>query len=141
MTMYVVRLGTTRIDDEGIRIGAVRRPPRGVKKEEYASQNWYDIWLPEIAPSPELMKLGKSVKSEAEWAKFSGKYKKELSSPDKNRILDLLAVFSHTTNFSIGCYCEDESRCHRSTLRDLLIDKGAKVRLDIHIYQYHEDND
>lgn len=126
MTIQVVRLGTSRNINEGPRIGTVRRPPRGVKKSEYASQNWYDVWLPNIAPTNELMKLGQAAESDKEWSLFVKKYRKEISNPEKNRILDLLATLSHTANFSVGCYCKNEARCHRSILRELLVEKGAK---------------
>jgi len=127
MSIQIVRLGTKRNSNEGIRIGTVRRPPRGVKKSEYASQNWYDVWLPNIAPTSELMKLGQAAESDKEWSIFVKKYRTEMSVPEKNRILDLLAVLSHNTNFSVGCYCENEARCHRSILRELLAGKGAKL--------------
>lgn len=126
MTIQVVRLGTSRNINEGPRIGTVRRPPRGVKKSEYASQNWYDVWLPNIAPTNELMKLGQAAESDKEWSLFVKKYRKEISNPEKNRILDLLATLSQTANFSVGCYCKNEARCHRSILRELLVEKGAK---------------
>ena len=128
MSVEVVRLGTLRSSNEGLRIGTVRRPPRGVKKSEYASQNWYDVWLPNIAPTAELMKLGQAAKSDKEWSRFVQKYRSEMSSPEKSRILDLLAALSHTANFSVGCYCENESRCHRSILRELLVARGAKFK-------------
>ena len=127
MTIQIVRLGTLRNKNEGLRIGTVRRPPRGVKKSEYASQNWYDVWLPNVAPTSELMKLGQAAESDKEWSIFVKKYRTEMSVPEKNRILDLLAALSHNTNFSVGCYCENEARCHRSILRELLADKGAKL--------------
>lgn len=128
MSVEVVRLGTLRSSNEGLRIGTVRRPPRGVKKSEYASQNWYDVWLPNIAPTAELMKQGQAAKSDKEWSRFVQKYHSEMSSPEKSRILDLLAALSHTANFSVGCYCENESRCHRSILRELLVARGAKFK-------------
>lgn len=127
MSVQIVRLGTTRKSNEGLRIGTVRRPPRGVKKSEYASQNWYDVWLPNVAPTAELMKQGQTAESDKEWSRFVKKYRSEISSPDKSRILDLLAAMSHTSNFSVGCYCENESRCHRSILRELLAERGAKL--------------
>lgn len=127
MSVQIVRLGTTRRSNEGLRIGTVRRPPRGVKKSEYASQNWYDVWLPNVAPTAELMKQGQTAESDKEWSRFVKKYRSEISSPDKSRILDLLAALSHTSNFSVGCYCENESRCHRSILRELLAERGAKL--------------
>jgi uncharacterized protein YeaO (DUF488 family) len=125
MTIRIVRLGTNRLRGEGLRIGTVRRPPRGVTKSEYASQNWYDVWLPNVAPTSELMKLGRAAESEKEWAAFVRKYRAEMANPEKSRILDLLAALSHDTNFSVGCYCENEARCHRSILRELLVERGA----------------
>ena len=127
MAISVVRLGTARMKKEGLRIGTVRRPPRGVPKSEYATQNWYDVWLPDIAPSPDLMKLGRAVESDKQWAEFVRKYRKEMAHPEKSRILDLLAALSHDANFSVGCYCQNEARCHRSILRVLLVEKGAKL--------------
>ena len=127
MSVQIVRLGTTRRSNEGLRIGTVRRPPRGVKKSEYASQNWFDVWLPNVAPTAELMRQGQTAESDKEWSRFVKKYRSEISSPDKSRILDLLAALSHTSNFSVGCYCENESRCHRSILRELLAERGAKL--------------
>jgi len=125
MTIQIVRLGTSRNSNEGLRIGTVRRPPRGVKKSEYTSQNWYDVWLPNVAPTSELMKLGQAAESDKEWSMFVKKYRAEMSNPEKSRILDLLAALSHNTNFSVGCYCENEARCHRSILRELLAERGA----------------
>ncbi len=130
MAIRIVRLGTERIHDEGTRIGSVRRPPRGVPKNAFASQNWYDVWLPNVAPTPELMKLGQAAESEKEWAAFAKKYRAEMAAPDKSRILDLLAALSHDANFSVGCYCENEARCHRSTLRELLTERGAKIIIE-----------
>lgn len=127
MALRIVRLGSKRHKDEGLRIGTVRRPPRGVPKSEYANQNWYDVWLPNVAPSPELMKLGQAVKTDKDWTVFTRKYRSELKHPDKNRVLDLLAALSHDTEISVGCYCENEARCHRSILRELLAEKGAKI--------------
>ena len=127
MAIKIVRLGTNRSRGEGLRIGTVRRPPRGVPKSEFASQNWYDVWLPNVAPSAELMKLGKAVESEKEWAVFVRKYRKEMADAEKSKVLDLLAALSHDTNLSVGCYCETEARCHRSILRELLLERGAKL--------------
>jgi len=123
----VVRLGTPRHADEGVRIGTVRRPPRGVRKEDYASRDYYDSWLPELAPSPDLMKQGKAVESQEAWDAFAKKYRSEMAAPEKGRLLDLLARLSHATQFSVGCYCEVESRCHRSLLRDLLEERGGRI--------------
>lgn len=131
MPIQVVRLGTARHRDEGIRIGTVRRPPRGVKKSEYAVQDWYDVWLPEVAPSSELMKQGQAVKTDDEWNLFAKKFRKELVSPDKSRILQLLAVFSQGSDFSIGCYCENQNRCHISVLREVLEELGAIFKKNI----------
>ena len=127
MTVRIVRLGTPRFESEGLRLGTVRHPPRGVPKTQYASQDWYDVWFPNLAPSAELLKLGRSARTEAEWRAFMRKFRAEMSDPDKSRTLDLLAALSHQTNFSIGCYCADEQRCHRSVLRALLLERGAVV--------------
>jgi len=127
MTMRVVRLGTPRHAEEGVRLGTVRRPPRGVPKNEYASRDFYDAWLPELAPSPELMKLGKAVESDEDWDAFAKKYRAEMAVPERRRLLDLLAVLSHGSQISVGCYCADESRCHRSLLRELLDERGADL--------------
>src|SRR3954469_18430975 len=114
MPVRVVRLGSPRQAGEGIRIGTVRRPPRGVPKKEFARQNWYDVWFPNLAPSLATMKLGLAAQSAAEWASFARKYKAEMAAPAAKHDLALLATLSHTTNFSVGCYCENEERCHRS---------------------------
>ena len=127
MAIRIIRLGTARSADEGLRIGTVRRPPRGVPKAEFASQDWYDVWYPNLAPSMETMKLGQSVESDKDWAAFSKKYRAEMHEADASRNLDLLAALSHQANFSMGCYCENEARCHRSLLRDLLKERGAKI--------------
>jgi uncharacterized protein YeaO (DUF488 family) len=128
MAIRIVRLGTERLSGEGLRIGTVRRPPRGVPRNEYASQNWYDVWLPNIAPSSELLKLARAAESEKDWGAFVRKYRAEMADPEKSRILDLLAALSHNTNFSVGCYCENEARCHRSVLRELLLRRGAALK-------------
>lgn len=127
MTIRIIRLGTERKPGEGLRIGTVRRPPRGVKKSDYASGGWYDVWFPNLAPSTETMKLGQSAESEADWNAFRKKYLSEMADPDKSRTLDLLAALSHEADFSVGCYCEDEERCHRSLLRSLLEQRGADI--------------
>ncbi len=127
MSVRVVRLGTPRRAGEGVRIGTVRRPPRGVPKEEIAQRNWYDVWFPNVAPSPETMKLGLSAETPAQWSAFQRKYRAEMKTPEARHALALLAALSHTTDFSVGCYCEDEAHCHRSILRELLIEHGAKV--------------
>ena len=126
MVVRVVRLGTPRAADEGLRIGTVRRPPRGVPKSEFASQDWYDVWYPNLAPSVETMKLAQQAETPAQWAAFVRKYRAEMAEPDASRSIELLAALSRHGNFSVGCYCEDEARCHRSLLRALLADKGAK---------------
>lgn len=127
MAVRVVRLGTQRIRNEGLRIGTVRRPPRGVPKSAFASGNWYDVWLPNLAPAAATVKLGLASRAPRQWAAFVKHYRAEMARPENSRVIDLLAALSHATNFSVGCYCEDESRCHRSILRQLLLDRGAKV--------------
>lgn len=125
MTIHVVRLGTERLDGEGLRIGTVRRPPRGVPKAEIAVRNFYDLWLPELAPSEELLKLGQSAEDEKHWKIFDRRYRAEMRRPEKMRLLDLLSALSRQTNISVGCYCADENRCHRTILRELLAEHGA----------------
>src|SRR5512145_1617195 len=120
MSVRVVRLGTPRAAGEGTRIGTVRRPPRGVPKAQFATQNWYDVWFPNLAPSVETMKLGQSASSPAEWSAFVRRYKAEMAAPGPGHDLGLLAALSHRTDFSVGCYCEREDRCHRSILKELL---------------------
>jgi uncharacterized protein YeaO (DUF488 family) len=127
MAIHIVRLGTARLPNEGLRIGTVRRPPRGVKKSAYASQNWYDVWFPNLAPSVETMKLGQGARTEKAWQAFLKKFRAEMARTEQSRTLDLLAALSHETNFSVGCYCADEQHCHRSVLRALLMERGAKV--------------
>ena len=127
MAIRIVRLGTDRVPGEGLRIGTVRRPPRGVPKSEFSSGNWYDVWLPNMAPSPETIKLGQGAESQSEWNVFVKRYRAEMMKPDNARVLDLLAALSHQSNLSVGCYCENESRCHRSVLRELLRERGAKL--------------
>jgi len=127
MVARVVRLGTPRAPAEGIRIGTVRLPPRGVPKTEFASRNFYDVWFPNLAPSLKTMKLAQAAKTPAQWAAFVRKYRAEMGSPENSHAIALLAALSHETNFSVGCYCENEARCHRSVLRELLADKGAKL--------------
>jgi uncharacterized protein YeaO (DUF488 family) len=128
MSVRIVRLGSPRARGEGLRVGTVRRPPRGVPKSEFASGDWYDVWLPLLSPSPRVIKLGKSAKTEKAWGAFLRRYRAEMGAPDAARVLDLLAALSHRTDFSIGCYCADEARCHRSELRKLLLERGADVR-------------
>lgn len=127
MSVRVVRLGSPRVRGEGTRIGTVRRPPRGVPKSRFSAGNWYDVWFPTLAPSVETMKLGQHASSPAQWAAFAKKYKAEMAGPAARHDLELLAVLSHSANFSVGCYCEDEDRCHRSILRQLLVASGAQV--------------
>jgi uncharacterized protein YeaO (DUF488 family) len=127
MAVRVVRLGSQRVEGEGTRIGTVRRPPRGVPKALFASQNWYDVWFPNLAPSLETMKLGQEAKTPAQWATFIKKYRAEMATPENSHAIELLAALSHQTNFSVGCYCENEAHCHRSVLRELLAEKGAKL--------------
>lgn len=127
MAIRIVRLGTARHPDEGTRIGTVRRPPRGVPKTEFASQNWYDVWFPNLAPSAETMQLGQQAETDKDWQKFTKQYQREMAEPEPSRTLDVLAALSQHSNFSVGCYCENEERCHRSLLRGLLEAKGAKL--------------
>lgn len=127
MVAYVVRLGTPRRDGEGLRIGTVRRPPRGVPKTDFASHDWYDVWYPNLAPSAELMKQGQAAATPEEWRVFVRKYRAEMATPENMRTIELLASLSRQTSFSVGCYCEDESHCHRSVLRELLVEKGASI--------------
>jgi uncharacterized protein YeaO (DUF488 family) len=127
MAVRIVRLGTERIRNEGLRIGTVRRPPRGVPKSRFAPGNWYDIWLPNLAPSAATIRLARAGDPARGWAVFARRYRAEMAAPDNIRLLDLLAALSHSTSFSVGCYCADESRCHRSILRQLLVDRGAVV--------------
>lgn len=128
MAVRIVQLGTKRAPDEGVRIGTVRRPPRGVPKSAYSSGDWYDVWLPNLAPSPETVKLGLAAESERQWSRFVKRYRTEMAKPENGRVLDVLAALSHGANFSVGCYCEDETRCHRSVLRQLLLDRKARVQ-------------
>ena len=126
MALRVVRLGAPRAPDEGIRLGTVRRPPRGVPRAEYGRRDYYDVWFPTLAPSAQLLTEGRNLATEPQaWRAFSRKYKKEMEAPDAARALDLLAALSHRTNLSVGCYCEDETRCHRAVLRQLLKERGT----------------
>jgi uncharacterized protein YeaO (DUF488 family) len=128
MSVRIVRLGSPRLAGEGTRIGTVRRPPRGVPKTEFASQNWYDVWFPNLAPSVATMQLGQHADTPAAWAAFVKRYKAEMSEPAARHDLALLAALSHSASFSVGCYCEDEAHCHRSVLRQLLVEHGATVK-------------
>ncbi|MCO4864952.1 DUF488 family protein [Cupriavidus sp. WGlv3] len=127
MTIRIVRLGTPRAADEGLRVGTVRRPPRGVPKSEFASRDYYDVWYPALSPSPELVTQALHATDDKQWRAFVRHFRKEMAEPDASRTLDLLAALSHQTNFSVGCYCEDETRCHRSVLRELLAERGAVI--------------
>ncbi|MFA6032054.1 MAG: DUF488 family protein [Myxococcota bacterium] len=127
MTLRIVRLGTPRLPDEGTRIGTVRRLPRGVRKERYAADDWFDVWYPELSPSAELVKQAQGATTDKEWSGFSRAFKAEMAEPAPRRTLDLIATLSHKSDLSVGCYCEDEARCHRSILRELLAERGAKM--------------
>ena len=127
MAIRVVRLGSPRAPGEGLRLGTVRRPPRGVPKAEHASRDFYDAWLPELAPSEELVKQAQQAADERAWRAFERRYRAEMRRPEAARLLDLLAALSHQTNLSVGCYCQDESHCHRSVLRELLREHGAEM--------------
>lgn len=129
MSLRVVRLGTPRHTDEGLRLGTVRRPPRGVPRSEFANRDYYDVWVPDLAPSAKLLAWVTSQPiTPARWTRFTREYRKEMRTPSTQRLISLLAALSSHTNFSVGCYCEDESRCHRSVLRTLLVDAGARIQ-------------
>jgi len=128
MPIRIVRLGTPRASGEGLRLGTVRRPPRGVPKDEFATRDFYDVWLPQLSPSAELVKAAQGAADARAWGQFMKRFRAEMAEPDTSRLLDLLAALSRQTNLALGCYCEDESRCHRSVLRELLVEKGAEVR-------------
>jgi uncharacterized protein YeaO (DUF488 family) len=127
VSVRIVRLGSPRAKDEGLRIGTVRRPPRGVPKAEFAKRDFYDVWLPNLAPSEALVKQALGAQDERAWKTFVRRYRAEMKQADASRVLDLLAALSRGTSFSVGCYCADESRCHRSVLRELLAERGANV--------------
>lgn len=127
MTLRIVRLGTPRLPQEGTRIGAVRRPPRGVRKERYAADDWFDVWYPDLSPSPGLVAQAKAASTAGEWEAFVRSFRAEMDQPGPRRTLDLLAALSRDAHFSLGCYCEDEARCHRSVLRALLAERGAAI--------------
>lgn len=127
MTIRIVRLGSPRIPGEGLRIGTVRRPPRGIRKEEYANRDIYDVWFPNLSPSDALLKAVFPINDDVSWKAFRRRFLTEMKQPEARRDLDLLAALSHQTNFAIGCYCEEESRCHRSILRELLEQRGADI--------------
>lgn len=131
MPIRIVRLGEPRAPGEGLRIGTVRRPPRGVPKAEFAARDYYDVWLPNLAPSEALLKdalAAQASGSEAQWKAFARRYNAEMKTPDRAHLLDTLAALSHQTSFAVGCYCEDENRCHRSLLRGLLAERGAVIQ-------------
>lgn len=127
MSIRIVRLGSARALREGLRIGTVRRPPRGVPKERHARENWYDVWPPNLAPSAELVSQAQDAGTPRAWRGFARQYRAEMARPENRRVLELLAALSHATNLAVGCYCEDETRCHRSVLRELLAECGAEL--------------
>lgn len=127
MSVRIVRLGSPRAPDEGTRIGTVRRPPRGVPKEQFAAQDWYDVWYPNLSPSPETVKLAQAARTPGDWAAFAQQYRREMATPDNRHSIALLARLSRHSHFSVGCYCEDEAHCHRATLRALLSEAGAHI--------------
>jgi uncharacterized protein YeaO (DUF488 family) len=128
MTIRVVQLGSKRAKGEGVRLGTVRRPPRGVPKAEFAERDYYDVWLPELSPSEKLVKLGLTASSDRQWNAFVKGYRREMRAPPAAHLLDTLAALSQRSDFAVGCYCEDEARCHRSVLRELLRERGARLR-------------
>ena len=127
MSVHIVRLGTPRAEGEGPRLGTVRRPPRGVPKAEFAARNYYDVWYPLLAPSEDTVKMGLAARTDQEWAAYAKKYRAEMKAPAAARTIAMLAVLSQHADFALGCYCENEARCHRSLLRELLEKNGAKV--------------
>jgi uncharacterized protein YeaO (DUF488 family) len=127
MAIRIVRFGSPKEPGEGVRLGTVRRPPRGVRKENYAAEHWFDVWLPNLAPSAALVQSARDLEDPKQWRRFAGRYRAEMAKPDASRLLDALAALSHDADFSVGCYCEDEPRCHRSVLREILREHGAKI--------------
>ena len=127
MSIRIVRLGSPREAGEGLRIGTVRRPPRGVPKSEFAKRDFYDVWFPNLSPREELLKEGRSADDDKSWSVFKKKFRAQMREPEASKVLDLLAALSHQTNMSLGCYCEHENRCHRSVLRELLMERGADL--------------
>ena len=127
MVVRIVRLGTPRLPGEGLRIGTVRRPPRGVRKERFAADDWFDVWFPELAPSASLMQKGKAAMTPSDWAAFCRAFRGEMAAPAAAHALDLIAALSHRADVSVGCYCEDEAHCHRAVLRELLEARGARI--------------
>lgn len=130
MAVRIVQLGSARAEGEGVRIGTVRRPPRGVPRSEFASRDYYDVWLPNLAPSAALMTEGRNAVTDAQWRHFAKAYRRAMNEPDASRVIDVLAALSHTTAFALGCYCDDERHCHRGILRELLSERGAEIRAD-----------
>ena len=127
MSIRIVRLGTPKTKGEGVRLGTVRRPPRGVPKDQYAKQHYYDVWLPNLAPSAALVREAQGSDSPQAWKRFAARYRAEMARPEVTRVIDALAALSHDADFSVGCYCEDERHCHRSVLREILKEHGAKI--------------
>jgi uncharacterized protein YeaO (DUF488 family) len=127
MPIHVVRLGSPRTPGEGLRVGTVRRPPRGVPKSEHASRDFYDVWLPDLAPSLALVKQGLQASDDRAWRRFAARYRGEMKRPEPAHLIALLAALSHRTDLSVGCYCADEQRCHRSVLKALLLEHGAEL--------------
>jgi len=127
LPIAIIKLGSPRKPNEGLRIGTVRRPPRGVPKAQFAKRDFYDVWLPNLSPTPELVAFAQRSQDEGSWKTFKRRFRAEMNKPEAARLLDVLAALSHQTNFCVGCYCEDEDRCHRSVLRELLTERGAKV--------------
>jgi uncharacterized protein YeaO (DUF488 family) len=128
MAIRIVRLGSPRAADEGLRIGTVRRPPRGVPKTEFAKRDFYDVWYPNLSPTADLVAEALHAQGDTDWRAFVRKFKAQMAQAEASKTLDLLAALSHSTDFSVGCYCEDAARCHRSVLRELLEKRGAEVR-------------
>src|SRR2546423_6592443 len=127
MSIRIVQLGTPKHADEGVRLGTVRRPPRGVRRNRYAADNWFDVWLPNLAPSAALVASARTLDDASGWKRFAARYEAEMARPENSRVLDAFAALSHHTNFSVGCYCENEQRCHRSVLRRILKKHGAHI--------------
>jgi uncharacterized protein YeaO (DUF488 family) len=127
MSIRIIQLGSARVEHEELRIGTVRRPPRGVPKAEFASRDYYDVGLPILSPSAELMTQGRNATDDAQWSAFERKFRAEMNAGDASKVLDLLAALSKTSSFSVGCYCDDERRCHRGILRQMLADRGAQI--------------
>jgi uncharacterized protein YeaO (DUF488 family) len=130
MSVRIVRLGSPRRPGEGLRIGTVRRPPRGVAKNQFAAGNWYDVWFPNLSPSADTLKVGQGAETPRQWAAFERKYRAEMAAAPAKHDVELLAALSHTADFSVGCYCEDERHCHRSILKQLLAEQGAAIARD-----------